>query len=143
VRCSVGIVAGQPRQVARVAAELRGDTVIGMPANGEGKDYDARSEVSNLLDDRSPCLIRILKVSVGQAGVSTLGDAEDPGRALCLLAPQGGTAPGASLALGEIQNPSSVAGVGGLEKDTGAGQFDVIAVGGDCPDVDGPLGNKA
>jgi hypothetical protein len=114
-----------------------------MPANGEGKDHDARSEVANLLDDRPPRLIRILKVSVGQAGVSTLADTEDSRRPLCLLGPQCGIASRASLALGQVQNPSPIARIDRLEEGTGAGQFDVIAVGRDGQDVYGHGGNKA
>lgn len=82
-------------------------------------------------------------MSIGQAGVPPLGQAQDPGSALSLVGPELGAASGPRLTGGEVQDGGPVSCVHRLEQGTGAGKLDVIAVGGDCKNVDGHGGNKA
>jgi hypothetical protein len=117
--------------------------VVGVPADGEGKDNNAGSEVPYLLHYGPPCLICVVKVSVGQAGIPTLSYTQDLGGTIGLVRSELGAASGPSLSRGEIEDPGPVTRVCGLEEGTGAGQLDVVAVGSDRQDVDRHRGNKA
>src|SRR2546425_404297 len=44
----------EAREVAGVAAQLRGDAVVGMPAHGEGEDDDSRARRAHEADERRP-----------------------------------------------------------------------------------------
>jgi hypothetical protein len=61
---AITLVAGEPSQVAGVTAQLRGDTMIRVPAYREGEYDDPRCEVTNLSHDSTPGLIRVVKVRI-------------------------------------------------------------------------------
>ena len=104
--------------------------------NGEGENDDAWSEVPYVLYYSPPCLIRVVKVGIGQAGIPPLLHAQDFGGTLGLLGTELGAASGPGLPRRKVEDPRPIAGVHGLEERTGAGELDVIAVGGDRQDVD-------
>jgi hypothetical protein len=130
------VIARQSGKVTRVAPKLRRNAVIRVPADGEGKYHHARREVTYLGDYKTPRLIRVLKVSVGQPSIPPLTDPEDLRRTFGLLGAQLGTASTAAFPGCQIQYSGLITGVNGLEQGAGAGELDVVTMGGDGQDVD-------
>ena len=137
------VIARQSGQVTGVASKLGRNAVIRVAADGEGKYHHARREVTYLGDDKTPRLIRVLKVGVGQSGVPALADSEDLRRPFGFLRAQLGTASGAAFSGCQIQYSGPITGIDGLEQGAGAGELDVVTMGGDGQDVDRHEGNKA
>ena len=143
MRGPAATVAGQASKVAGITPQLGCNPVIRVPAHGEGKDDDTWSEVSYLLHYSLPGFIRVVKVGVGQTGVPPLGNAEDLGGPFGLFGTKLGAASGAGFSGSEIEDTCPMAGIRGLKQRAGAGELDVIAVGGDSENIDGHGGNKA
>jgi hypothetical protein len=143
VRGTFGIIARETRQITRVAPQLGRNAVVRMAANGEGKYHDTRREVADFSHDSSPCLIRVLKVGVGESSIAALADSKNLRRPVSLIGSQLGTASTAAFSRGQIQYPGPITGVDGLEQRAGAGELDVVAMGGDGQDIDRHQGNKA
>ena len=82
--------------------------MIGMPADREGQDDDPRREVADVARHDAPRLVGVEQAGVGQAGIPSFGHAKDGGGALGLLGAQGGTAAGAALAGGEVEDAGAM-----------------------------------
>ena len=79
----------------------------------------------------------VLQVGVAKARVPPLGDAQDLRGARGLCRSQLWAAAGARFAGGQIQNTGPVSRVLRLEQRAGAGELDVVPVGGDGQQIDG------
>ena len=108
-----------------------------MPADREGQDDHPGGEMADFPYQRSPGLLGVLEMGVGQAGVPPLGDTKDLGRLRRFLGPQRRAAPGAGLSGGQVENAGAVAGIRGFQQGAGAGELDVVAVRGDGENVHG------
>src|SRR5215210_182806 len=97
-----------------------------MTADRKGKYHDAGREVTYLSHDKTPRLIRVLKVCVGQSSVPTLADSEDFRRAFRFLGPQLGTASRAALSRRQIEYAGAVTGVNRFEQRARARELDVV-----------------
>src|SRR5438552_5121942 len=127
----------EAREVAGVAAQLRGDAVVGMPAHGEGEDDDPRARRADEADERRPRRLIVREVRVRQTGVEAQVHAQRRGGALRLRGSGGGVAACARLALGEVQDADPVARPGGLRERAAAGELRVVTMGGDGEQIDG------
>src|SRR5438128_12272567 len=124
-------------EVTGVAAQLRGDAVVGMPAHGEGEDDDPRARRADEADERRSRRLVVREVRVRQAGIEAQVHAQRRGGALRLRGSGGGVAACARLALGEVQDADPVARPGGLRERAAAGELRVVTMGGDGEQIDG------
>jgi hypothetical protein len=117
--------------------------MVRVPPHGKGENDNPWGEVTYLGHYSPPCLIRVVKVSVGQTRIPPLDHSQDAGGSVCLLGSELGAAPGSGLAGSQIEDSGPVAGISRLDERPGTGQLDVVAMGGNRQDVDGHLRNKA
>src|SRR6266480_2243314 len=136
-------ILGEPGQVARIASQLRRDAVVGMAPDGERENYDAGPRDADQLDELRARRLVVLEVGVGEPGVEPHVHAERPGGALGLGGARGGVAARAGLSLGQVDDPDAMARPHGLGERAAAGQFHIVAVGGDCQEVDALGGHAA
>ncbi len=115
--------------------------MVGVPADRERQDDHPGCEVPDLRDYEPTRLLRILEMGVGKTGIPPLGHTKDFGGPTRLLGPELGAAAGRGLSGRQVEDPGAVASIHRLEQGAGAGELDVIAVGGDGQDVYGHGGS--
>src|SRR5438552_1684364 len=125
-------ILGEPGQGARIAAPLRRDAVVGMAADRGRENHHPGSRGADQLDELRARRLVVLEVGVGEPGVEPRVHAERPGCALGLGGARGGVAARAGLSLGQVDDPDAMARPHGLGERAAAGQFHIVAVGGDC-----------
>src|SRR5438477_3475068 len=128
-------VFGEAGQVTGVAPQLGGDAMIGVPADGEGEDHDARARRPDELDHPGARRLVVLQVGIGELGVEPQVHAERLRRALRLRRPRAGVAARTRLALRQVEDADAAAGLRRLRQRAAARQLDVVAVRGDSQKV--------
>ena len=112
--------------------------MVGMAADGERQDHDPRREVADLGDDdRRRASSSFCRWASGRPAFRRSATPRISAARLGLLGPQVGAAARARLAGREVQDAGAVARVHRLEQRAGAGELDVVAVGGDGQQIDG------
>ena len=129
---------GRPMNgTSSVARASTSSPVIGVASDGVREDDDLWSEVPDLLDEDPPGCPGIRQVGIAKSRVAPLVYSHDRCRALGLLTPECGAPPRPRFAGGEIENAGPVSAVGRADEGAGAGQLDVVTMGGDGQQVDG------
>ena len=103
----------------------------------QGEDDDTGPEIADLLDYDAPAGLVIGEVGIRQPGIPALGKSEHPGSGLGLAGPHLRTAQCATLASREIEHAGPLPRIDSAEQGAGAGELDVVAVGGDGENVNG------
>src|SRR5665213_133197 len=105
IRCDLR----ESRDKARVADELSGDYVVGMPALQRRCDDDARAQATDRRREECPGFRSVGEASVRQSEINALPNSEDLRCRVGFLRPQRGGPSGSSLARGEINDRGDVA----------------------------------
>src|SRR5262249_22221793 len=96
-----------------------------------------RREVPDVLHHGPSGVVIVPEVGIGQARIAALAHTQDRRGALGFLASELGGAARGALAGREIENAGAVSRVRGAEPGAGAGELDVVTVGGDGQDIHG------
>ena len=102
----------EPGQETGVAAELGGDTVIGVTADGERQDDNPRREVADFGHHDTARRLVVVKMGVGEPRIPPLAHAEDGCRPIGFVGSLRCASAGAALPRGQVEYSGLVSGLG-------------------------------
>jgi hypothetical protein len=111
--------------------------MVGMASDREGEDDDPGCEVPDFTDDDPTGALVVLQMGIAETGIAAFHHAEDLRGTNRFRRAQVRVAARARFTGREIQDARAISRVPRLEQRAGAGELDVVPMGGDGEKIDG------